>query len=98
MSNMNAEEVARIQNYLQNKFQNNGFALKFRDKVSDSVEVLLNGEFIGVIYKDEDEGELSYDFNMSILEIDYLHFCERVIRSFRPKSSKRGDLIFLNIH
>lgn len=70
MSNMNAEEVAKIQNYLQNKFQNSGFALKFRDKVSDSVEVLLNGEFIGVIYKDEDEGELSYNFNMSILEID----------------------------
>jgi len=67
---MNAEEVAKIQNYLQNKFQNSGFALKFRDKVSDSVEVLLNGEFIGVIYKDEDEGELSYNFNMSILEID----------------------------
>ncbi len=70
MSTMEAEEVAKIQNYLQNKFQNNGFALKFRDKVTDSVEVLLNGEFIGVIYKDEDEGELSYNFNMSILEID----------------------------
>ena len=70
MSTMLPEEVAKIQNYLQNKFQNNGFALKFRDKVTDSVEVLLNGEFIGVIYKDEDEGELSYDFNMSILELD----------------------------
>ena len=35
-----------------------------------SVEVYLGEEFIGVIYKDEEEGDISYDFNMSILEID----------------------------
>ena len=64
------EEMARIQTYLQEKFKNNGFALKMREKANDSVEVLLNGDFIGVIYKDADEGELSYDFNMAILEID----------------------------
>ena len=39
-------------------------------KTGDSVEVLLKGEFLGVIYKDEDEGEISYDFNMAILDID----------------------------
>jgi len=70
MSEFKPEELAALQNYLQNKFQNNGFALKMRDKVSDSVEVLLNGEFLGVIYKDEEEDDLSYDFNMSILEFD----------------------------
>ena len=64
------EEVSRIQSYLQSKFGHNGIALKMRDKANDSVEVILNGEFIGVIYKDEDEGEISYDFNMAILEID----------------------------
>jgi hypothetical protein len=32
--------------------------------------VMLDGEFIGVIYRDEDDGDISYDFNMAILEMD----------------------------
>jgi hypothetical protein len=32
--------------------------------------VILNGEFLGLVYKDEDEGEISFDFNMAILSID----------------------------
>ena len=39
-------------------------------QTGDSIEVLINGEFIGLVYKDEDEGETSYDFNMAILAID----------------------------
>ncbi len=70
MAVINPLEIPRIQAYLQSKFGNNGFALKMREKATDSVEVILNGEFIGVIYKDVDEGETSYDFNMAILDID----------------------------
>lgn len=67
---MEADEMARIQQYMQQKFGNNGFALKKRPQPDDSVEVLLNGEFIGVIYKDTEDGDTSYDFNMAILDID----------------------------
>ena len=62
-------EVTKIQTYLQKKFGNPGITLRDR-KVEDSLEVLINGEFIAVIYKDVDEGETSYDLNMSILDID----------------------------
>ena len=65
-----AEEIPRLQNYLEQKFGTKGFALKMREKANDSVEVLLNGEFIAVIYKDEEEGDVSYDFNMAILSVD----------------------------
>lgn len=65
-----ALEVSKLQAYLQDKFKNTGFALKIREKATDSVEVLLNGEFIAIIYKDVDEGETSYNFNMAILDID----------------------------
>jgi hypothetical protein len=41
-----------------------------RPKQADSVEVHVNGEFIGVIFKDEEDGETSYAFNMAILEMD----------------------------
>ncbi len=62
-------EIVKLQTYLQKKFGNPGIALRDR-KVEDSLEVLINGEFIAVVYKDEDEGETSYDLNMSILDID----------------------------
>ena len=64
------EELIKIQAYLRSKFSNEGLAVRPRSQTTDSIEVLLNGEFIGLVYKDEDEGETSYDFNMSILDID----------------------------
>lgn len=70
MPSFNPSEIAALRAYLAQTFRNEGFALKIREKANDSVEVLLNGEFIGVIYKDEDEGETSYDFNMAILDMD----------------------------
>ena len=70
MTKIEPEEISKLQAYLQNTFKSTGFALKMREKAVDSVEVLHNGEFIGVLYKTVDEGETSYDFNMSILDID----------------------------
>lgn len=64
------QEQTKLQNYLQQKFGNKMITLRVRDKAKDSVEVLLNGEFMGTIYKDTEEGETSYDFNMAILDID----------------------------
>lgn len=67
--NFDRAETAKLQKYLQTKFGQPGMTLRDR-KTNDSLEVLLNGEFLGVIYKDNDEGETSYDFNMAILDID----------------------------
>ncbi len=67
---MQKSEITRLQAYLQTKFGNKKISLNERKEAKDSVEVSLDGEFIGVIYRDEDEGEISYDFNMAILEID----------------------------
>jgi len=69
-NNFNSTEVTKLQNYLQNKLGNKNITISQRKDIKDSIEVLLAGEFIGVIYKDEDEGEISYDFNMAILDID----------------------------
>jgi len=64
------EEIARLQRYLREKFGNPQFRVKRRSMTDDSVEVYLGDEFIGVIYRDEEEGELSYAFQMAILDID----------------------------
>jgi hypothetical protein len=63
-------DLVKLRNYLERKFKNKGFTLKIREKAEDSIEVMLDGEFIALIYKDEDEGETSYDLNMAILDID----------------------------
>lgn len=70
MSAFSAQESSKLQTYLQKKFGNQGLTVRARGKVADSLEVLLDGEFIGTVYKDEEDGDTSYDFNMAILDID----------------------------
>ncbi len=67
---MNTSEIARVQEYLRKKFNNSQIALDMGSNRNDSIEVKLGSEFIGVIYKDMEDGETSYNFNMSILDID----------------------------
>jgi hypothetical protein len=63
-------EVQKLQKYLREKFGNDNFRLVDRIKSEDSLEVYLAEEFIGTLYRDDEEGEVSYDFNMAILEMD----------------------------
>ena len=70
MSNISTDDMKKLQAYLQKKFANDGLTLRSRGKATDSAEVLLGGEFIGTVYKDEDDGDISFDFNMAILDID----------------------------
>ena len=63
-------ELWRIEKYLRNLFRLDTITVVERPKAPDSGEVLVNGEFIGVIFKDEEDGEISYAFNMAILEMD----------------------------
>ncbi|WP_212112651.1 DUF3126 family protein [Bartonella queenslandensis] len=67
---MNADEIKKLDNYLKNTFQNSALQVRARPKKDDSCEVYMGDEFLGVIYRDEDEDELSYNFSMAILDID----------------------------
>lgn len=66
---MNNDEILRVQAYLRLKFENERIALR-RGAKDDMVEVYIGDEFIGTLFRDEDEGEVSYDFNMAILDFD----------------------------
>lgn len=69
--NISPEESNKLQAFLQTKFGNSKITVRSRGtQVSDSVEVLVDGEYIAIIYKDEDEGETSFTLNMAILDID----------------------------
>lgn len=66
---MDSEEIRRLQAYLQTKL-NAKLRLVGRKETKDSVEVYLEDEFVAVVYKDTDEGEISYSMNMTILSED----------------------------
>ncbi len=67
---MTRSEIWRVEKYMRNLFRLDTITLVERPKQTDSVEVMINGEFIGVVFKDEEDGEVSYAFNMAILEMD----------------------------
>jgi ribosome-associated translation inhibitor RaiA len=63
-------EIWRLEKYLRGLFRLDTITIVERPKQQDSVEVHINGDFIGVLFKDEEDGEISYAFNMAILEMD----------------------------
>ena len=67
---MTLNEIARVQEYLRHTFNNNRIAIKPPAKPNSPIEVRIGDEFIGVLHRDEDEGEVSYSLNISILEED----------------------------
>ena len=67
---MTRGELWRLEKYLRNLFRLDTITVVERPKQQDSVEVHVGGEFIGVLFKDEEDGEISYAFNMAILEQD----------------------------
>jgi hypothetical protein len=69
-NSLTRSEIWRLEKYLRNLFRLDTITVVERPKQTDSVEVHVNGEFIGVIFKDEEDGETSYAFNMAILEMD----------------------------
>jgi hypothetical protein len=64
------KEIAQVQAYLRNRFSNNRIILVPRANKDDSVEVMLDDEFLGVIFRDDEDGEICYQFNMTVLDID----------------------------
>ncbi|TNE57682.1 MAG: DUF3126 family protein [Alphaproteobacteria bacterium] len=67
---MDQQEILKLQKYMRQKFRLDTIELHKRANKDDSVEVMIGDEFVGLIYKDDEDGEVSYDFNMAILEFD----------------------------
>ena len=67
---MTAAELKQLTDYFRRTFGNPSLAVKARPKITDSAELYAGDEFLGIVSKIEDEGEVSYDLSMSILDID----------------------------
>ena len=64
------DEILKLERYLQRTFRMQDIQVKQRPQKDDSAEVFIGDEFIGVLFRDEEEGETSYQFQMAILDFD----------------------------
>jgi len=67
---MTREELTQVEKYLRKTFQTETIDVRQRPKKKDSAEVYVADEFVGVVYRDDEDGEVSYQFQMAILELD----------------------------
>ncbi|WP_428641071.1 DUF3126 family protein [Roseibium sp.] len=67
---MKPDEIRKIEAYLRSKFELPSMQVRARPRKDDSAEVYIGEEFIGVIFRDDEDEDLSWNFQMAILEID----------------------------
>lgn len=67
---MDKTDLGKLERYLRGLFKNQELRVVARPKKSDSAEVYLGEEFIGVVYEDDEDDDKSFNFQMAILETD----------------------------
>lgn len=67
---MKKDELAKLQAYLRKTFGAPSLEVRPQPKKDDMAEVFINGEFVAALYREEDEGETSYQLQMAILDMD----------------------------
>lgn len=67
---MTRDEILKLEGYLQKTFRLADIQVRQRPQKDDSAEVYIGDEFIGVLFRDDEDGELSYSFQMAILDFD----------------------------
>ena len=67
---MSREEIVKLETYLRKLFRLDTIEVRQRPNKDDSAEVYIGDEFIGVLFRDDDDGDLSYQFQMAILDYD----------------------------
>ncbi len=62
--------LQKVESYLRRTFSNAAIRVVARPKKTDSAEVYMGDEFLGVLFVDDEDGDSSYNFTMAILEED----------------------------
>ena len=62
--------ISKIQNQMRKALGSKNIKVEGRENKLDSADVTKDGEFLGVIFEDKEDGDICYHFNMTILDID----------------------------
>ena len=68
--NVKREELLKLEAFFRRRFNMSTISVRARPQKDDSAEVYIGDEFIGVLFRDDEDGDLSYNFTMAILDID----------------------------
>ena len=55
---MDRVTINKIQNHLRNTLGSKNLKIEGRENKSDSADVTINGEFLGVIFEDKEDGDI----------------------------------------
>ena len=66
---MKKEELARLEAYLRKTFGTKTLTVRARPKKDDSAEVYIGDDFTAVLYREDEDGVVSYQFQMAIREM-----------------------------
>jgi len=64
------DEILKLERYLRKVFRLPQLQVRQRPRKEDSAEVFIDDEFIGILFRDDEEGETAYQFQMAILDFD----------------------------
>ncbi len=67
---MNGKEIGRLEAYLKRTFRLDSIEVRQRPQQDDSAEVYIGDEFVGLLFRDDEDDDLSYNFQMAILDFD----------------------------
>lgn len=67
---MTKDELNTLQRYLRKTLGATTLEVRAQPKKQDMAEVFIGGEFIATLYKEEEDGETSYQVQMAILDVD----------------------------
>ncbi|QPC87872.1 DUF3126 family protein [Mesorhizobium sp. NBSH29] len=65
---MTPAEIKKLEAFFRRAFKSPTMEVKARPRKNDSAEVYVGVDFLGLVYKDEEDGD--YNFSMAILDID----------------------------
>lgn len=62
---MTRDEIVRLETYMRKRFHLDTIEVRQHPAKEDLAELFVGEELVGELFKDTDEGELSYDFSMN---------------------------------
>ena len=68
---MDAREAARLQTHLQQRLGNPHIRIVLPPCPGGIVEMEIAGETMGTVYRDVEDGEVSYDVHLVVLGADF---------------------------
>ena len=64
------QDIPRVQKYLRKLFRTDALRVVAHGKKKDMAEVFIGEEFVAPLYREEEDGEVSFQLQVVILDVD----------------------------